>query len=352
MLSTGVSKIMDLKKALVQFLNAFLGQFKVKLLPKSRLFDWQYKAHQSESMRRASTLPPNAKSYLRRDNPILQNLYKRYHAFQNRATESVVWTDDYIKPQDLLFFRGESGYMWQCRGPNMNEMAYTLAYYYIKAIDTFGLLDALAEDEWFGNKTFRIDGKLISRDLLDSILEIYFLQQHLNTPLNAFAYNILDIGAGYGRLAHRMLNAFDNIATYLCTDAVAVSTFICDYYLRFRQMNQKALVVPLDRIDNAMRNNNIDIAVNIHSFSECTENAITWWLDGLRRAQVTFLMIVPNPMHHGGEFLMTTEGLNFKPIVANHGYELICKEPKYRDPLVQKYAMGPTFYYLFKLRCN
>jgi hypothetical protein len=35
--------------------------------------------------------------------------------------------------------------------------------------------------------------------------------------------------------------------------------------------------------------------------------------------------------------------------VERHGYKLVAKEPKYRDPVVQQYAIGPTYYYLFEL---
>ena len=88
---------------------------------------------------------------------------------------------------------------------------------------------------------------------------------------------MLDIGAGYGRLAHRMVSALPGVERYLCTDAVAVSTFVSDYYLRFRGM-EKALAIPLDVIDNSLRDYPVDLAINIHSFSECQTRAIEWWI--------------------------------------------------------------------------
>jgi hypothetical protein len=39
-----------------------------------------------------------------------------------------------------------------------------------------------------------------------------------------------------------------------------------------------------------------------------------------------------------------------KKIIDAHGYELIAKEPKYLDPVVQEYAANPTYHYLFQLR--
>jgi len=47
--------------------------------------------------------------------------------------------------------------------------------------------------------------------------------------------------------------------------------------------------------------------------------------------------------------VLTNDGHEILPIVARHGYELMVTEPKYLDPIVQKYALNPTFYYLFEL---
>jgi hypothetical protein len=56
-------------------------------------------------------------------------------------------------------------------------------------------------------------------------------------------------------------------------------------------------------------------------------------------------MIVPNPPE-----LRTNEGIDFGNIIEKHGYKMIAKDPKYRDPLVQKYAVNPSYHYLFELQ--
>ena len=78
----------------------------------------------------------------------------------------------------------------------MDIMAYALTTYYVKSIDKLGLLDQLVEDDYFGNFTFLVDNKKISRDLLDSITEIYFLEKHLNVS-SLVGLKVLDIGAGH-----------------------------------------------------------------------------------------------------------------------------------------------------------
>ena len=232
----------------------------------------------------------------------------------------------------------------------MNILAYALSTFYVKSIDKLGLLQQLEEDDCFGNFTFFIDNKKISRDLLDSITEIYFLEKHLNVS-SLSDLTILDIGAGYGRFAHRMVSAFPNIQTYFCTDAVAISTFISEYYLRFRKLENNAKIVPLDDIETTLKNKTVDIAVNIHSFSECSISAIEWWLSLLEKHEIKYLMIVPNTGDNGGELLQTNDRQDISKVVEKHGYKLIAKEAKYSDPVVQKHAVNPTYYYLFELLC-
>ncbi|GAI98837.1 unnamed protein product, partial [marine sediment metagenome] len=131
--------------------------------------------------------------YLQLNNPRLQDLQARYSVFSNEVTAPLVWTDACVRPDDILYFRGDNAYVWQLRGPNMNIMAYALTTFYVKSIDQLRLLELLEEDEFFGNYTFRIDNILISRDLLDSIMEIYFLEKHLSLSISK-DMTILDIG--------------------------------------------------------------------------------------------------------------------------------------------------------------
>src|SRR5205807_8621153 len=96
-----------------------------------------------------------------------------------RATSTLVWVEGSVRAQDLRYSRGDNAYVWQLRGPNMDTGGYALATYCVKSVDALGLLGKLGEDDYFGNFTFDIGGTLVSRDLLDSVLEIYFLDRHL-----------------------------------------------------------------------------------------------------------------------------------------------------------------------------
>jgi hypothetical protein len=334
---------MGLMGSLRAVIKSLLNRYGFDIVDSRILYDWQ-KQIKVESSFIKSQLPNEATNYLVKDNPRLKELHNRYSIFNNEVTACSVWTDSYVSQDDILYFRGDNAYVWQLRGSNMNELGYALATYYIKTIDKFDLLNKLEEDDLFGNYSFLIGNKVVSRDLLDSINEIYFLERHLNIS-SSENINILDIGSGYGRLAHRMLHALSNVSQYLCTDAYAISSFICEYYIRYRKLERRAKVVALDKIEDALKNVNIDIALNIHSFSECKKSAINWWINILAKYKVKYLMIVPNHPE-----LKTNDGVDFSSIVEMHGYRMIAKEPKYNDPVVHKYAIIPSTYFLYELK--
>lgn len=292
-------------------------------------------------------LDENSRGYLHPDNPRLQELQSQYSGFSSAATIPTVWTTDIINASELQYFRGENAYVWQSRAGN-SGINYALSYYYLRAHNALDLLDKLSEDYAFGVLAYDIDNRIISRDLLDSILEISFLERSIGLS-KIPEFKVLDIGAGYGRLAHRMATAMPNLGAYYCTDAVPYSTFLSEFYLRYRNIENKAHVVPLLELDN-LRNKSIDIAVNIHSFSECSLSAIEWWCKYIASLGIRYFMIAPNPGKHGGNRLSTTPGdHDFNSIINAAGYRLMKIEPKFLDPSVQMGGIFPTKYHLFQL---
>jgi hypothetical protein len=317
-----------------------------EIVDREILYDWQTPAPPAVRPDQ-DPLPDGAVEYLDDGNPRLKDLLARYSRFNANVTTPLVWTNEFMTGDHLRWFRGDETYVWQLRGPNMNRLGYTVTTYYVKAIDSLGLLDKLPDDRLFGNNTFQIAGRPVSRDLLDSIIEIAFLERHLKIS-SLTSPRILDIGAGYGRLAHRAVEGLPNIGEYLCVDAVAASTFISEYYLKFRQC-ARATVLPLDQIDEALARAPVDLALNIHSFSECQLSAVEWWLALLAKHRVRHVMIVPNTGRHGGRSLATNDGRDFAPLIQQYGYKQVVREPKYRDPTVQDLGINPTYHYLFEL---
>jgi hypothetical protein len=299
-------------------------------------------------------LPPGAEDYLKPDNPFLAELRSRYRGLNSPAVCHSLWTDAHRSLIDLRYFRGDNSFMWQYQDQNA-EVNYFLTASYLKSIDTLNLFRCLHEDGLFGAYTFAFDDNLlVSRDLLDSVSEITFLEENMGIS-RIRNLKVLDIGAGYGRFAHRLIVSLPLVERVICTDAVAESTFLCEYYLRFRGVTEKAKVVPLDEIEKVLDQSEIHLAVNIHSFSETTLASICWWLDLLSEHRVQYLFVVPNADEHGGTRLLTREPprierQDFMPAILSRGYRLAKKRAKYSASSVQKCAVSPTYYYLFEFK--
>ena len=328
-------------------LNRFAGEnLGFVLKRRSELYEWQ-KQFVATPVTDGTSLPPGAIDYLRPDNPRLIALERRYETFDPAVIVPAVWTKGMVSERSLRFFRGDSPYVWQRPGLNSNDLAYAISYFALRSGSTNSILDALPEDGLFGAKTIPLDGRLISRDLLDSVREIEFLQ--LYAGLGQTAHSILDIGAGYGRLAHRLNQITPESVAIYATDAFPQSTFLSEYYLKFRKAN-RAKVIPLDEFDAFLASTPIEIATNIHSFSECTPDAIEWWVERLEKHKVRYLMIVPNGEARDGPVRCETNtGVDIEPILARFGYRLKVREPRHAEPLVQRYGLDPAQLNLFEL---
>jgi hypothetical protein len=324
-----------------EILREILAKFGYDIVPRYTVLDWQ--TDESALTRISPYLPDGARQDLEPENPRLLDLQSRYRDCRDFPSEEVfLWTPDRIRAEDLINFRGHNAYLFQEGRLNRNPFGYLLAYYYLKSIDRYGLLETLEEDSAFGAICYQFDGHQVSRDLLDSILEIYFLDEHLGV-MERENLTVLDIGAGYGRLAHRMAEGLPGLQKFICTDAVPQSTFLSEYYLKFRDLSDKVQVIPLDRVQESIEPGSIDLAVNIHCFSECALPAIEWWLNFLVEKRVPTLMVVPN----SARGLLTNDRIDFQPLIEARGYRLTTRQPKYKDPIVQRYALNPDFFHLF-----
>jgi len=312
-----------------------------------------FRERQLQPSVRRTRLPAGAGEYLHKENPRLVELTNRYRACSTPATDHSFWSRRHVESQiDLRYFRSDGAFIWQDR-QGYSDAHTLLAAYCIRDIDRLGLMDTLAEDDLFGAYVTELGGeRLVSRDLLDSIAEIYFLLDTVG-PAGLAGARVLDIGAGYGRLAHRLATALADIKAVYCVDAVPEATFVSEYYLRFRGVDTTAAVIALDEIEALLARERVDVAVNIHSFSECTAAAVEWWIKLLREHDVPRLMIAPNPGRDRAAKLLTTEAdgshLDFQGIIESAGYRLAERRPKYPDPAVQKHGPFPTFHHLFEL---
>ena len=310
-------------------------------------------------------LPHNAARELRPDNPRLRALESRYAGFESPVSIHTYWKGELQSDEtDLRYFRGETAYVWQYYSEGSFVKPFQLLrlqYYpyvqYIRALDHRQLLGPiLNEDGAFGCHRFTYPGldAAVSRDLLDAINEIYFLDRHWQL-FERTEVRILDLGAGYGRLAHRMLSAVPNIAHYACTDAVPRSTFLCEYYLRERglldDVGGKASVIPLDETPQRPARGEIDLAINIHSFSEMCLAAVQTWAEWLAGLGIRHLFVVPNE-----EAMLTREvngdRLEYLPALNSAGYKVIAKQPTITDPMVRELFGVKDFFLLMELQAS
>lgn len=284
-------------------------------------------------------LPPGAAQELRDDHPRLRELRAAYTALDLPVRAASRWTADRVgRFLDLRFFRGETLITWHYReGPAETARKYRMLHEYVRARDALGLLERLEEDGLFGCWTY--DG--VSRDLLDSVLELTYLQRSIGLD----GRRVLDIGAGYGRLAHRAASVFAP-ADWCCIDAVPEATFLCEYYLRFRDVTPPARVVALHEHETLGA---FDLAVNVHSFSEMPLRAIEWWIELLARLGVAHLVIVPND----AELLLSLEPdgerRDFAPVLARSGYRLVERVPVHDDAGLQERLGVRDHFHRFRL---
>ena len=338
------------KKTLKRIARRTLAKAGLKVSRIDRRSEEEIARLKAASFNAEHPLPDGAADTLRHDNPRLQALRERYNALTVDAAVHSLWNPQRMDRQlELSHFRGDNVYVWQLR--NVREQA-RLKYYlfltYARSIDELGLLDQLEEDGAFGCWTFEYPTHpTISRDLLDSVNELNFLNRHLNLA-QIDDLKVLDIGAGYGRLAHRSVAALPGIGHYYCTDAVAESTFLSEFYLNYRGCTEKTTVLPLDDFISKAPDLDIDLAINIHSFSEMSMAAITWWFARLAELRPRHLFIIPNDQDRLLSVESDSSRVDFSSLIAKSGYQLIANEPIYRDPCIQELIGVDDHFLLFQ----
>ena len=296
-------------------------------------------------------LPEEAARELRDDNPRLQELRDAYARLELPVLAPSRWHGDAVESfLDLRYFRGETLFYWHYRElRRVSALKYFVLVRYVRERDPGDLLGRLGEDGAFGCWTFEYPGYgRFSRDLLESVLEISFLERELGLS-GRDRFSVLDIGAGYGRLAHRMTQAYDQLVDYCCVDAVPEATFLCDYYLRYRGCSPPARVARLDALEEELRPGGFDLAVNVHSWSECPQAAVAWWIGQLECLRVPWLLVVPNEP----DALLTLEPdgsrRDFMPLLERAGYRLARREAVVEDPAVRELLPLPDRFHLFSL---
>ncbi|GAA2668419.1 MULTISPECIES: putative sugar O-methyltransferase [Actinosynnema] len=266
----------------------------------------------------------------------LRDLRARYAALDSplTCTPGTLWGPGRSWDVDSDAFRADNAYLWQTRhgfaGPDP-AATYRAIAEHLHRNDHRGLLRHLDEDGAFGAVTtdHPRHGPL-SRDRLDSVAELDFLDRIWDL-FDRGPLTVLDIGAGYGRLAHRAVQARVPLHRYLCVDAVPESTHLCRRYLRHRRVDHTAVTVDLDQLQDALPDR-VDLAVNVRSFTELPATVVTAWLDVLDRVQADALFLVPS---HGSRIAaLDADGTrpDLTSTLRARGWRVTADEPMLTDP--------------------
>lgn len=298
---------------------------------------------------RSASIPEEARTYLVSDNPRLIELKERYSRIHGDVVQHSQWTDRYVSEEVLLnLFRKDSGYVWQYRDLNFPSN-YLCTYYFLKCSSDCDLLDLCQEDDLFGPYTLSVNGECVTRDRLDSVCELGFLRHifGLNPASNLY---LLDIGGGYGRFAYRMAQCFPSVKV-LCADAIPESSFICEFYLKYRKV-KSARVVEMPVLTDQIRFTRIHLAVAINSLSECSSQAVKWWLKLLRDNEIRHLLFIPHAGHNGGREAFIRDAVSYTyhsidELCSHYGFHNVISAPKYSDVQIQQFGVSPTYYHLY-----
>lgn len=267
----------------------------------------------------------------------LRKIEEKYQRLGISHTEGV-WNKDHLKKFDLNKFRGDNIYVWQTR--LYIEINYFVSYINALNEDSMGLRQIFRESKSFGVEFYNFNGLAVSRDLIDSIIEINYLEKLLNLS-KVPNLQIIDIGAGYGRLALRLAEAYP-LAKVACIDAIPLSTCISRIYLKDYIKEKRIFVHELDELSSLERNR-IKLAVNVHSFSEMSLDSVAAWVDFLVEKEIEYLFIVPN-----GSSLTLNDGTDFSLLLTDAGFEIINSRPKYTDEDFAKFGIYPSTYFLLQ----
>lgn len=245
--------------------------------------------------------------------------WRRVHA--QHATQTGLWDQGHIsRGIDHDTVRGHSAYVSQNRmtGESVERSFRQLAAQHPQ------LASILTEDGAFGAVTYEVDGHAVSRDLLDSIAEIGYLSEHFDLASGA---GILDIGAGYGRLAHRLSESFPAVRMG-CADSIPESSALCEAYLEHRHVF--ADLLGRFEVADYLARLPVRLATAIHCLPEMSLPAIEQWIALLREGGVDYLFLVPNDIGDlRASDAVDDARLSFAHVLSEWGYELICRRLKY-----------------------
>jgi hypothetical protein len=86
----------------------------------------------------------------------------------------------------------------------------------------------------------------------------------------------------------------------------------------------------------------------VHSFPECTYEAVSWWLNLIAGLRIPHLLILPNEPGRLETLEVDGSRRDFAPAIAHAGYEPARVEPVIADPAVAELVRVTDEFHLFR----
>lgn len=143
-------------------------------------------------------------------------------------------------------------------------------------------------DAEFGARVVKTSYGYVTRMWLEAEEEMAFVLKQEGRMLPP---SVVEIGGGYGRLA---VPLSVHCRRYVCVDPIPISTQVCrEYCGRFANGRVEVPSLPdFLALKNRGDEYKFDLAINVHSWNECTTEQIEWWLTMLRELAVPYLFTV------------------------------------------------------------
>lgn len=195
---------------------------------------------------------------------------------------------------------------------HQSEEAYARAL--DRAIKGVLALEPTDLDKEYGARCVKIRDGEYTRQFIDSHLEMQFLERHL--PMSRVG--VLDIGAGYGRLARFLSKLYVRPVVYpliYTVDAIPVSTWLCESYCTGTNVE----TLTLKQFEARYTTLDIDLVVNIHSWNECTYDQVARWLEYVQRTKALYLFTVTYNYYKGITYHTNQpDHKSFRPLIEKH----------------------------------
>ena len=109
------------RRSLRDFSIWYIKRYGYCVIEEKNIYDWQIHPNYNASYNLPTKIPKEAIEYLQPKNSRLVQLKNDYQKFLANNFKKGLWTEDYLKNDDLLFFRGDNPYVHQKRGNQLKK---------------------------------------------------------------------------------------------------------------------------------------------------------------------------------------------------------------------------------------